>query len=163
LLQSEFRFVPVTFEDLYVFRTLLEIRVMRLCSIFEKLPWKKDEKLFDEATELLTKRQYENWVIYRFGIELAETEDIDLVFRPPKEYPDAILIQRISEEDIKTLNVEFEEYSSDFKAHDHDPEKCDLIVCGYHDWKEKFPNEKCPLPVYVVGERNIVEKLFQKE
>lgn len=137
--------------------------MIRLCSIFERLPWKKDKKLFDEAVELLTKRQYENWVIYRFGIELADVENIDLVFRPPTEYPDAILIRRINEENIETLNVEFEECSSDFKIHGHDPKKCDLIVCGYHDWKEKFPNEQCPLPVYVVGERNAVEKFFPRK
>lgn len=132
-----------------------------LCSVFEKFPWIKDEELFDEATELLTKRQYENWVIFRFGIELANVDDIDVVFRG--KYPDAILIKRTGEEAFETLNVEFEESSSDFKEHGHDPEKCDLIVCAYHDWKEKFPSEKCPLPVYVVGEKDVREKFFQKE
>jgi len=40
--------------------------------------------------------------------------------------------------------------SSDFKKHGHDLEMCDLIVCAQDDWKERFPNEKCPLRVHVV-------------
>jgi len=85
-----------------------------------------------------------------FGCELGASneEDINLVFRDPKEYPDAILVN------VRTgvaLNVEFEENSSNFRAHKHNPKKCDLIVCADHDWKEKFPDEKCPLPVYVIG------------
>jgi len=42
---------------------------------------------------LLEKRQYESWVIFRFGLDLANIEDIDLVFRG-NEYPDAILIKK---------------------------------------------------------------------
>ena len=124
-----------------------------MCSVDEKFPWKKDKKLFDEAIELFEKRrEYENWVIFRFGCELSDLDDIDLIFRGPNEYPDAILVKvdartgKIS----KALDVEFEENSSSFKEHGHDPEKCDLIVCARDDWKEKFPNEKCPLPVHVV-------------
>jgi len=110
--------------------------------------------LFDEATELLTRRQYKAWVIYRFGCEIEKFEDVDLVFRGPREYPDAILLRTVGKEppfDFEVLNIEFEEYSSNFKAHGHDPEKCNMIVCAYHDWEEKYPNEKCPLDVYVVG------------
>jgi len=131
-----------------------------LSSVFDKLPWKKDKKLFDEATELLAKRQYENWVIFRLGMELAEVDDIDVVFRG-NTYPDATLMKRISDEDFETLNVEFEEYSSEFKG--HDPKKCDLIICGYHDWKEKYPNEKCPLPVYVISGEKGKGKFYPKE
>lgn len=126
-----------------------------LSSVFEKFPWKKDKELFEEAAQLFAKRQYENYVIYRFGGD-AETarrdiydtkgERIDLVFRDG--YPDAILYNVDTEEALK---IEFEEYSSSFKAHGHDPEKCDLIVCFNHDWKEVYPNEKCPLPVYEIG------------
>ena len=118
-----------------------------MSSDFDEFPWKKNKKLFGEATELLTRRQYENWVIFRFGIELANVDDVDVVFRG--KYPDAILVNAKTEE---ALNIEFEEYSGDFKKQGHDPKKCDLIVCAYHDWEERFPNEKCPLPVYVVGE-----------
>jgi len=129
--------------------------VVSLSSYFDKFPWKKDKKLFGEAMELLTKRQYENWVIFRFGMELANVDNIDIVFR--NKYPDAILINTRTEE---ALNIEFEEYSGNFKEQNHDPEKCDLIICAYHDWEERFPNEKCPLPVYIVSE--VKRKLFPR-
>jgi hypothetical protein len=131
-----------------------------LSSVYEKFPWKKDEKLSDKAGELLAKRQYENWVIFKFAQELANVDDVDIVFRG-NEYPDAILIKRIGDEDFETLNVEFEEYSSEFKG--HDPEKCDLIICCYHDWKEKYPNEKCPLPVYEISGETGKGKFYPKE
>jgi len=120
---------------------------------FDKLPWKKDEKLFNEAIELLGRRQYEDWVIFRFGMEIANVDNIDIIFR--SKFPDAILVNVKTDE---SLNIEFEECSSNFKEHKHDPRKCDLIVCAYHDWEEKFPNDKCPLPVYVVGEER--QKFF---
>jgi len=119
-----------------------------------KFPWKKDEKLFFEAMELRgTKNQYENWVIFNFGRDLGKNkkyDNIELIFRPPTGYPDAILV-RLGDgvEILEALNIEFEEYSSDFKG--HDPKKCDLIICAYDDWHEKYPNGKCPLPVYVVS------------
>jgi len=36
----------------------------------------------------------------------------------------------------KGITVEFELYSSNFVEHKHDPNKCDLIICWRHDWKE---------------------------
>jgi len=125
-----------------------------MSNFFEKFPWKKDKELFEEATELFTKRQYENWVIFRFGCDLEDADDLDLIFRG--RYPDAILIKVREGEIVEALNVEFEENSSNFKG--HNPEKCDLIVCARDDWNEKFPNEKCSLPVYVVS-----SKFFRKE
>jgi len=107
------------------------------------------------------KRQYEKWVIFRFGMELRDLEDIDLIFRGPNEFPDAVLVNMKTEE---ALNVEFEEFSSHFRKHRHDPSRCDLIVCAMHDWRQEFPNEKCSVDVYVVGDGNIVgQKFFPKE
>ena len=118
-----------------------------MTSIFDKLPWKKDENLFIEADKYVGyKRRYENYVIFKLGEKLANIAGVDVVFRSPNEYPDAILIDLESE---RALNIEFEEYSSDFR--EHDPSKCDLIVCYFHDWKDRFPNEDCPLPVYELG------------
>jgi len=37
--------------------------------------------------------------------------------------------------------IEFELRSSHFKAHNHDPKECDIIVCWENDWKD------CPLTV----------------
>jgi hypothetical protein len=39
------------------------------------------------------------------------------------------------------VKIEFEYLSSHFKAHGHNPEQCDLVVCWIHDWEE------CPLEV----------------
>jgi hypothetical protein len=102
--------------------------------VFDRLSWKTDKKLFQEVRDLLTKKQYEDWVIFRFGCIMGEMENIDLVFTG--NYPDAILYRLENEEIVDALRIEFEEYSSDFKAHGHDPSMCDLIVCGIDDWKE---------------------------
>ena len=37
--------------------------------------------------------------------------------------------------------IEFEFKSSHFKAHNHDINECDVIVCWEHDWKD------CPIEV----------------
>lgn len=92
---------------------------------------------------------YENWVIFRFGCELSNIDDVDLIFRGQR-YPDAILVRVRNGEIKEALNVEFEERSSDFKIHKHDPEKCDLIVCAEDGWEERWPSQKCPLPVNIV-------------
>lgn len=126
-----------------------------MSSVYDDFPWKKNGTLFNESAERLEKRLYENWVIFRFGIELAN-EDLDVIFRD--EYPDAILVRKRNGH-FETLAIEFEEHSGNFKDHKHDPQKCDLIVCAFHDWPERFPNEKCPLPVYVVAE----QKFYPKE
>lgn len=43
--------------------------------------------------------------------------------------------------------IEFEFKSSHFKAHNHDPKECDIIICWEHDWKD------CPLEVISLKER----------
>lgn len=69
----------------------------------------------------------------------------DLIFRG--EYPDAILINENTKE---TVNVEFEEFSSLFHEHGHDPKKCDLIVCVVDDWDEERLG-KCPVDIYEIS------------
>lgn len=55
-------------------------------------------------------------------------------------FPDAKGRRRTSKgwEDVW---IEFEFKSSQFKAHNHDPKECDIIVCWEHNW------EDCPLEV----------------
>lgn len=38
------------------------------------------------------------------------------------------------------LRIEFEYESRNFQEHGHDPQKCDLIVCWRHNWKNCPPN-----------------------
>jgi len=114
-----------------------------------KLNWKKDEKLHEEFRKRFDEhKHYESQAIFlfglRLGIELAEDSlNIFPWFRAPNEFPDAILHNEDTDE---VLNVEFELFSSDFQRHGHDPSKCDLLVCLYHDWKE------CPIQVWKVLE-----------
>jgi hypothetical protein len=129
-----------------------------MSTLIQKFPWKKNEDLYNEADQLATtKRRYENYAIFCLGAFLANAEGVDIVFRSPNEYPDAILVDFETE---KTLNVEFEEFSSDFKG--HDPSKCDLIVCWVHDWKQKYPAEKCPVAVLEVSGEEFTGKFYPK-
>lgn len=83
----------------------------------------------------------ERLAIFHFGRlversikEDKETEDMDLEFRKPNEYPDAMFYLKTKNGEEYRLNVEFEGWSSNFKRHDHDSTKCDLIICMLHDW-----------------------------
>jgi len=87
----------------------------------------------------------ERLAIFHFGRfversikEDKETEDMDLIFRNPKESPDAIFYLKTKNGEEYRLNVEFEGWSSNFKRHkhEHDAIKSDLIVCMLHDWAD---------------------------
>ncbi len=120
----------------------------------KRFAWRKDRKVLNEAEEafrLKRNRLYEDWVIFTFGLELGRNlspEDfkcIYLVFRPPTQFPDAILVNRKTEE---VLNVEFEESTNGFRKHikKHNYRDCDLVVCAEHDWDE------CPVDVFSLFE-----------
>ena len=49
------------------------------------------------------------------------------------------------------VRIEFEFWSRSFKAHGHDPDLCDLIVCWEHNWPD------CPLEIMEL--RNILSTL----
>ena len=68
-------------------------------------------------------------------------------------FPDAKGRRKVSKgwEDVW---IEFEFKSSQFKAHNHDPKECDIIVCWEHDWKD------CPLEVIEL--RSEISKLKGK-
>jgi len=117
-----------------------------------ELNWRKDPELLKEKDRL---SKAEEWVskeiqlVFWFGFlygQLAEAGEKppEIYFRPENEYPDAILYDP---DTGKVLNVEFEARSSNFEVHDHDPAKCDLIVCFLHD--EEWEN---PVPVFAVLE-----------
>ena len=118
---------------------------------FEDIVWRKDKERFDES-ERLSKRFYENYVIFMFGLFLARSKlkdkKFNLVFRAPTGFPDAILVNYESKE---TLNIEFEESSSGFREH-KDWSKSDLVVCMFHDWK------KCPVDVLELSSEELYEK-----
>ena len=49
------------------------------------------------------------------------------------------------------VRIEFEYESRSFRDHGHDPEKCDLIVCWRHNWKD------CPANLQVLELSKIVQ------
>jgi len=97
-----------------------------------------------------TRAHYESEAIFLFGrlVESVCREDetlgeYDLAFTG--SYTDAVLRVKEKNGNEIYLAIEFEGRSSSFTAHGHDHQKCDLIVCLYHDWKE------CPILVVEVG------------
>jgi len=68
------------------------------------------------------------------------------------KFPDAYV--RVKEGGCWTTKAaEFEIYSSNFETHEHDPEKCDMIICWRDDWKQKPGNLK------VVELRKVLEDI----
>ena len=51
--------------------------------------------------------------------------------------------------------IEFEYRSSNFEAHKHPVEKCDMIICWIHDWNE--------CPIEVVELKSIVERKINEK
>jgi len=110
-------------------------------------PWKKDPSLLAEAKHLGSSL-YENQAIFMFGFQVGklyeyiELEHLHLYFRPPNQFPDAVLFR---DDTSEALNIEFETVSKNFERHRDEAEKCDLIVCYLH--QEEWKN---PVPVYEV-------------
>jgi hypothetical protein len=67
---------------------------------------------------------------------------------PSRSFPDMIARRKegTGEGGWVKRYIEFEYKSSHFKAHNHDPDKCDVIVCWIHDWTD------CPLEVIELKE-----------
>ena len=125
---------------------------------FSFFPWKEEDVDFRKVEELFALKNYENSLIFNFGAEFYEesindktNSEIGLVFNGGK-FPDAIMYNGSTRE---TVRIEFEYNSSSFRSHNHDPRDCDLIVCAVDDWEDVYPNEMRPLPVYVVGSKNL--------
>ena len=78
-------------------------------------------------------------VVYLFG---AMAWDLGfMVMRIQREFPDCEAMREMDVDQWQRVWIEFEWESRNFLEHQHDPEKCDLIVCWRHNWPE------CPLEV----------------
>ena len=82
--------------------------------------------------------QNEIGVVYLFA-HIARKKQFRIEEIRP-QFPDCIAYRRSGDQE-KLVRIEFEFRSSSFKAHAHDPKKCDCIVCWHHDWPD------CPLEV----------------
>ncbi len=75
----------------------------------------------------------EQGVVFLFA-DLARRELGMRVESIQAAFPDCIGVQG-----AKRSRIEFEFRSSSFRAHGHDPKKCDLIVCWIDDWANAPP------------------------
>ena len=50
-------------------------------------------------------------------------------------FPDCLAYRRTGKGE-RSLRIEFEYRSSNFRAHRHDPSRCDVIACWQHDWPD---------------------------
>jgi hypothetical protein len=55
------------------------------------------------------------------------------------QFPDCVAYQKVQGKE-KRIRIEFEFNSRNFKAHGHDPSKCDWIVCWEHNWPDAPAN-----------------------
>ena len=67
-------------------------------------------------------------------------------------FPDCTAKRRIAEGRWRSVRIEFEYRSRNFRDHRHDPAGCDLIVCWEHDWPEA-PVEVLELKSAIAGLR----------
>ncbi len=80
----------------------------------------------------------EDGVVFLFG---RVVDDLHMYVEEVKPgFPDCIA-RRYTGKGWERVRIEFEYLSSNFLAHKHDPNGCDIVVCWEHDWK------KCPIEV----------------
>lgn len=78
-------------------------------------------------------------VVFLFGM-LADEMDFR-VESVQAGFPDCDAKLKLKDGTFEKVSIEFEFKSSNFNAHGHDKNGCDLIVCWIHDWVD------CPLSV----------------
>jgi hypothetical protein len=75
----------------------------------------------------------EQGVVYLFGLIAS---DLNIRVESIQQgYPDCTAVRYVGKGRWERINIEFEFKSSNF---DHDPDKCDLLVC----WEDDLPQEK---------------------
>ena len=114
--------------DNALFVRILSIAFPPPSSLREKV---RKELLPIAGTPMLFSPVDELGVVLLFGILHMEL-GFPYIVKVSSEYPDAIVINKRGE--VKT--IEFEYLASNFKQHEHDPRKCDYIVCWIDDLPE---------------------------
>lgn len=90
----------------------------------------------------------EQGVVFLFG-KIAQ--DLNMYVEEIKPgFPDCIG-RRFNGKGWERVRIEFEYQSSNFRAHKHDPNDCDLVVCWEHDWAD--------CPVEVIALRDVIRNL----
>jgi hypothetical protein len=70
-------------------------------------------------------------------------------------YPDCHAKLEVEPGRWQDVNLEFEHQSRHFRAHRHDPLRCDIIICWIHNWKA------CPDKLQVIELREVVRRLVR--
>lgn len=74
------------------------------------------------------------------------------ILRIGNKFPDATVL----DENGEMKYVELEYRSSNFKLHDHDPKKCDYIVCWEHNWDD-YPSES----IQIIELKDALKDIFR--
>ena len=82
----------------------------------------------------------EQEVVFLFGLLLPYLPRRFLINEVREAFPDCIAFEISADGQRNKVRIEFELVASNFLAHGHDPECCDLIVC----WEDNLPNFRVP-------------------
>jgi hypothetical protein len=82
-------------------------------------------------------------VVFVFGMMARRLGFV--VHRLQAAFPDCIAMREVAPGVWQRVRIEFEFESRNFKKHKHRKDKCDVIVCWKHNWKD------CPLDVVELG------------
>jgi hypothetical protein len=83
-------------------------------------------------------------VVFVFGMMARKLRFV--VHRLQAGFPDCIAMREVAPGVWQRVRIEFEFESRNFKKHKHRRDKCDVIVCWKHNWKD------CPLDVVELSE-----------
>jgi hypothetical protein len=83
-------------------------------------------------------------VVFVFGMMARKLGFV--VHRLQAGFPDCIAMREMAPGLWQRVRIEFEFESRNFKKHKHRKDKCDVIVCWKHNWKD------CPLDVVELGD-----------
>ena len=90
-------------------------------------------------------------VVFVFGMMARKLGFV--VHRLQAGFPDCIAMREVAPGLWQRVRIEFEFESRNFLKHKHRKDKCDVIVCWKHNWKD------CPLDVVELGE--LARNLYQ--
>ncbi len=94
----------------------------------------------------------EQGVVFLFGMICRELGYVVEIVKPG--FPDCEAKREIRPGMWQRVRIEFEFRSRTFRAHGHDPDQCDVIVCWENNWHD--------CPIEVVELRSAVQRLSPK-
>lgn len=97
----------------------------------------------------------EDGVIFLFGMVARELGY--LMEGVQAGFPDCEAKRQVASGKWQPVKIEFEFESRNFRDHNHDINKCDVIVCWRHNWLE------CPEHLEVVELKEVIKRLSSTE